>query len=393
LNITEGEKKAIKAVQEGLITVALTGVYGFLCEGDPIPELDRFNWEGRLVTIVFDSDPDKRSKGQVDQARRWLAAVLTIRGAMVKAVILPDDGKDKVGLDDYLMTHSVAEFFDLPVVSVPLYSPILNKKGKGKEYNLSEAVETLIWRKLLQKVTSDSGVLPDFDAPVRTVLNFGMKADHLTTHVKFRGEPRIQVGKSTYGWPYIVVYYNALLRAMQPKGKHTMTKIPSIWMPIWQGLMELEAGELVLPDEYKPHLPACAPQEACDVLEAWLKTVWVRHRKHPDCAASFNPGTLYVMLGKPMSYVLYGWQWLTSYDYVEATWQPGQKDDWYVLGRNPIAGPEEFDRQILQMSDGDFFTSREAKQLTDNIGYEVVGAPPLLINSGERTSEHSEVSL
>jgi Domain of unknown function (DUF3854) len=240
--VSEGEKKAIKGCQEGLPVVSFTGVYGFLCKGEPIPDLDSIAWEGRTVVIIFDSDPSERSKGQVEQARRWLAAELTIRGSDVWAVILPDDGKDKVGLDDYLMTHSVAEFFDLPVVSVPLYSPVLNKKGKGKEYNLSEAVETLTWRKLLQKVKSDSAVLPDFDTPVRTVLNFGMKADHLTTRVKFRGEPRIQVGKSTYGWPYVVVYYNALLRAMQPKGKHTMTKIPSKWMPIWQGLMELEAG-------------------------------------------------------------------------------------------------------------------------------------------------------
>jgi hypothetical protein len=311
----------------------------------------------------------------------------------VETVLLPDDGQEKVGIDDYLVAHSVEDFLALPRESVPLFSPILNKKGKGTEYNLSVAVETLIWSKLLEKVKSDSRTLPDFNAPTRTILNFGMKADHLTTRVKFRGEPRIQVGKFPYGWPYVVVYYNALLRATQPKGKHTMAKIPSKWTPIWQGLMELEAGELTLPDEYKPTLPACAPQEARDVLEAWAKTLWIRQRKYPGCAASFNPGTLSVMLGKPMTYVLTGWEWLTMYGYIDATWQRGQKDDWYVLGRNPIADPEEFDREILQMSDDDFFKSIEAKQVVDNVSYKAWTSPSVLIKSGEETSEHSEVSL
>jgi hypothetical protein len=188
-----------------------------------------------------------------------------------------------------------------------------------------------------------------------------MKVDHLTRRVKFRGEPRIRVGKSTYAWPYVVVYYNVLLRAMQPKGKHTMVKIPGKWMPIWQGLMELEAGELTLPDEYKPDLPACAPQDARDVLGAWAKTLWIRQRQYPGCSASFNPGTLSLMLGEPLAYVLDGWDWLTMYSYVDVTWQRGQKDDWYVLGRNPIADPEELDRRLRQMSDDDFFGSGEAK--------------------------------
>ena len=254
LDITEGEKKAIKMCQEGLWAIAVTGVHAWLHDKEPIPDLDLIACGGRSIVIVFDSDPSDKSKGQVDQARRWLAAILIVRGTHVKTVLLPDDGQTKVGIDDYLVAQSVEDFLALPRETVPLYSSVLNKKGK--EYNLSVAVETLIWRKLLKKVTSDSGTLPDFNVPVRTTLNFGMKADHLTTRIKFRGEPRMQVGKSPYGWPYVVVYYNALLRATQPKGKHTMAKIPSKWMPIWQGLMELEAGELTLPDEYKPTLPA-----------------------------------------------------------------------------------------------------------------------------------------
>jgi Domain of unknown function (DUF3854) len=72
------------------------------------------------VTIVFDSDPSHQSKGQVDRARRWLATELTIRGAIVDTVILPDDGQTKVGIDDYLVAHSVEDFLALPHQGVPL---------------------------------------------------------------------------------------------------------------------------------------------------------------------------------------------------------------------------------------------------------------------------------
>jgi hypothetical protein len=151
--ITEGEKKAIKGCQEGLVVLSLPGVYGFLYQKEPIPDLDRFAWDGCRVEIVFDSDPSERSKGQVEKARRWLAAVLTVRGADVWAVILPDDGRTKVGLDDYLMTHSVEEFLALPRGRVPTSSPVTNsswrKEGelrhsKRGEVNLVQNVVKVI---------------------------------------------------------------------------------------------------------------------------------------------------------------------------------------------------------------------------------------------------------
>jgi Domain of unknown function (DUF3854) len=146
LIITEGEKKAIKAVQEGLVAVALTGVYGFLSNREPIPDLDTIAWEARQVTIVFDSDPGERSKGQVDSARRWLAPVLTIRGATVNAVTLPDGGEAKVGLDDCLLTRSVGEFLALPRQDVPLHSPVTNSTGRERRSYVTPEIERLICR-------------------------------------------------------------------------------------------------------------------------------------------------------------------------------------------------------------------------------------------------------
>jgi hypothetical protein len=310
LIITEGEKKSIKGAQEGLTIVALSGVYGFLSNGKPIPDLDAIAWDDRPVEIVFDSDPDKKSKGQVDKARQELAAVLTIRGATIKAVILPDNGKEKVGLDDYLVTHTVDDFLALPRQDVPLASPVTNRSGEVRRSYVTPQIEKLIWEQLLKKVKPDFCeflVIPDFDTPMRTVLDSGMRADHLTARLPGKGgrDPRVKVGKASFA--YVVVYYNLHRRALHPKGKHRMVPPRVKDMPVWQALMELEAGDTTLPGEYRCQLPACAPQAAIDVAGAWLKTRWARHRKYPGCSTVFDPEMLSLMLTKPRSYVLSGW--------------------------------------------------------------------------------------
>ena len=55
--ITEGEKKAAKADQEGFPSIGLAGVYCFRDRThDLIPDLEMISWKGRSVTIAFDSD-------------------------------------------------------------------------------------------------------------------------------------------------------------------------------------------------------------------------------------------------------------------------------------------------------------------------------------------------
>ena len=116
LVITEGEKKAIKACQEGLTCVALGGVWAWRTRRDdesiPIPDLDRVTWQDRTVYVVFDSD--LVGKPDVVQAERELAKELARRGATVFAIRLPDGAEgQKVGLDDYLMAHTIEEFHQL----------------------------------------------------------------------------------------------------------------------------------------------------------------------------------------------------------------------------------------------------------------------------------------
>lgn len=119
--ITEGEKKALKGCQDGLACVAVSGVWSWRTkDGDtsiPIPDLDRIEWQGRPVTIVFDSDA--ATNKEVARAEMEFARELARRGAIVHSVRLPGaaDG-NKVGLDDYLIEHLVEELLALPTVQM-----------------------------------------------------------------------------------------------------------------------------------------------------------------------------------------------------------------------------------------------------------------------------------
>jgi putative DNA primase/helicase len=114
LFITEGEKKALKAKQEGYPCIALPGVWNFAAErpedahSKPVgprklcDDLAQIAWQDRPVYIVYDSDA--ATKESVRRAEKMLADVLADSGAKVCILRLPhgDDGT-KCGLDDYLV--------------------------------------------------------------------------------------------------------------------------------------------------------------------------------------------------------------------------------------------------------------------------------------------------
>lgn len=89
LIFTEGEKKALKAVQEGFYAIALSGVYNWLSHGEPIEDFKQFCFKGREVFIAFDSD--KYSNPQVLKAEERLAEYLTSLGADVKIIDLKEE--------------------------------------------------------------------------------------------------------------------------------------------------------------------------------------------------------------------------------------------------------------------------------------------------------------
>jgi len=111
ISITEGEKKAVAASQNGILTIALAGVWCHQSKRKPLPDFDGISWTGRRVNVIGDSD--LRDNEHALKGLRGLRSDLCRRGAAVKLLVLPPNGESKVGLDDYLLTHSVEDLHSL----------------------------------------------------------------------------------------------------------------------------------------------------------------------------------------------------------------------------------------------------------------------------------------
>jgi hypothetical protein len=114
LFITEGEKKTLKAIQEGLICVGLSGLWNW-SDGNKnlIADFDLINFKNRIVYIVPDNDfkkPNKHGyKKNLVNAVSSLAELLKKRKANVMIVNLDEDD-DAKGLDDFLIKYGVGRF-------------------------------------------------------------------------------------------------------------------------------------------------------------------------------------------------------------------------------------------------------------------------------------------
>ena len=116
--IVEGEKKTLKGQQEGLNCLGLSGLWNWKVKGEEalIADFDLYSFRGKHVYLVPDNDwqaPDKNLK----QAVYRLVCLLMERGATVNVVQLPES-TEKIGLDDYLIEYSVAEFQALPTKQI-----------------------------------------------------------------------------------------------------------------------------------------------------------------------------------------------------------------------------------------------------------------------------------
>lgn len=113
LIITEGEKKADCAISRGGCCIALLGVWGW--KGQALSDWDSITLKARIIYICFDSDA--KTNNQVMQALKRLCAFLQQRGATVLIVDLPDEGRAKTGLDDFLVAgHLIEEVYQLATV-------------------------------------------------------------------------------------------------------------------------------------------------------------------------------------------------------------------------------------------------------------------------------------
>jgi hypothetical protein len=86
--IVEGEKKADSLVSRGECAIALTGVWNWQRDGEPLPCWEHVPLEGRAVYVAFDSDV--LTNWQVQLALKRLVAFLEGRGAHVLVVYLPE---------------------------------------------------------------------------------------------------------------------------------------------------------------------------------------------------------------------------------------------------------------------------------------------------------------
>jgi len=117
VRICEGEKKALRGVQEGLNACAIGGVWNFSTKDEnDRPELiegfKKMDWRDKAVELV--PDGDFQLNPSVLHAVFRLGKMLTAEGAQVKIVRLPGNSK----LDDFLCTHSIEEFYQLELLDL-----------------------------------------------------------------------------------------------------------------------------------------------------------------------------------------------------------------------------------------------------------------------------------
>lgn len=110
--VTEGSKKSDALASRGACAISVTGVWGFkgknaLGGTTFLADWDYIALNGRTVYLAFDSDII--TKEPVKKALSRLIEHLSRRGAKVLVVHLPQEGSGKVGIDDYLLKHSLEE--------------------------------------------------------------------------------------------------------------------------------------------------------------------------------------------------------------------------------------------------------------------------------------------
>ncbi len=187
--ITEGEKKALKANQEGVACIAVGGLWNWQSGARPIADLDRIDWCDRETLIVPDSDVWTRP--DLLQPVFALGKELEGRGAKVAVLKLPSGpGGAKVGLDDSLCVSSQEAFGALP--RLPLKHAALGRATawwrewvKRGDVESPEGEPTVL--ELLERGETTRFLHPALDV-VEGVLSYGIPVGDRLTIVTFRRE-------------------------------------------------------------------------------------------------------------------------------------------------------------------------------------------------------------
>ncbi len=110
--ITEGSKKADALASHGACAVSLTGVWGFKGKNEFGGKTFITDWNfialnERTIYLTFDSDI--LTKELVRKALEYLVEYLRRKDARVLVVYLPQADEKKVGIDDYLLHHTLQD--------------------------------------------------------------------------------------------------------------------------------------------------------------------------------------------------------------------------------------------------------------------------------------------
>lgn len=148
LAMTEGGKKGLSPICQGVVTIALQGIWNAVRKGkkdgefELLPELEPFCTKGREIILAFDQD---ENPFKTALAERRLATVLLKRGCVVKSAKWDRQNGDCKGIDD-LIAHAGPEAWDralaeaepqtldpLPIPSWAAFGEVISRATHDKQ--------------------------------------------------------------------------------------------------------------------------------------------------------------------------------------------------------------------------------------------------------------------
>lgn len=231
--ITEGEKKAIAGVAQGLPVLALGGVFNFTNGGDELmPELEAIQWRNRDAYICFDSDALTNPNILAAEAR-LVDELQRKRGARCFLIRLPADGDNKVGLDDFIAKFGVEAFTTL-LQQAPYLGAL-----DAKVVSLNQSVAWIEKDGMVWDIEEADWIKKsDFTSGSRF-----SAIKHITVGGKQRSEPKkISVALEWLTHPHAQRFGQLLFRPGQDRVVESEMGRPAL--NIWQGWRHLESGDV-----------------------------------------------------------------------------------------------------------------------------------------------------
>lgn len=308
LIITEGEKKAAKADQEGFPCIGLVGVFNFAEKRERdsdspaqfIGDLEGVAWKDRPVVIAFDSDILDNDSVRLAEWR--LAALLTRHGATVRVARIPSAPSGaKRGLDDFLVAEGAAAWVKLSGEAKPPVAPPQRRDDWDDPHRLAATFlkslraeighrRLICWNGEFCR-WSDGGYrlvpVSEIDGPLREWMRrefIRVAKIQIRAYEKAKAEFEAGLAKKDPKYPTTIPVTNA--RAANALGAlRSIVRVPHdleppVWLegdhpapagllPMRNGIFDLAAGRLhpldpdfftlnVLPYDYVPNAPAPA---------------------------------------------------------------------------------------------------------------------------------------